>query len=204
MYLEKMRGAPYIRTKKEENPTSNRCGIHICKTTKSISNSQVIISASQLLKQWEDLHVHPSPVQEKTTSPDKVTWFSPMPSYLKCNVDCELFEDQGRIGMGMVLRDHPGGFLAAKANSAYGPMDALVAEALSCTAALQWLRINNYRNVLLETDSLLLASAVNNPTPYLSSIGLIIQDCKDLLRVILECWISFVRRLANQAAHLLA
>ena len=24
-------GGPYIGTKKEENPTPNRCGIHICK-----------------------------------------------------------------------------------------------------------------------------------------------------------------------------
>ena len=31
MCLEKRRGGPYIGTKKEENPTSNRCGIHICK-----------------------------------------------------------------------------------------------------------------------------------------------------------------------------
>ena len=69
---------------------------------KSISDSHVIISASQLLKLWEDLQVHPSPVQEKATSPDKVTWCSPMPGYLKCNGDCALFEDQGRIGMGMV------------------------------------------------------------------------------------------------------
>ena len=56
----------------------------------------------------------------------------------------------------------------------------------------------------LETDSLLLASAVNNLTPYLSPVGLIIQDCKALLRVILECSISFVCRSANQASHLLA
>ena len=55
-----------------------------------------------------------------------------------------------------------------------------------------------------EIDSLLLASAVSNPTPYLSPVGLIIQDCKASLWVILECSISFVCRLANQAAHLLA
>ena len=96
----------------------------------------MIISASQLLKQWDDLQVHPLPVQERATSSYKVTWSSSMQGYLKCNVDYALFEDQGRIGMGMVLRDHRGGFLAAKANSAYGPMDALVAKALSCRAAL--------------------------------------------------------------------
>ena len=55
----------------------------------------------------------------KATSPDKVTWSSSMPG-------CALFEDQGRIGMGMVLWDHRGGFLAAKANIAFGPMDVLL------------------------------------------------------------------------------
>ena len=122
--------------------------------------------------------------------------------YLKCKIDCALFEDQGRIGMGMVLRDHQGGFLAAKAKNAYSLMDALVVEALSCRSTLQCLRTNNYRNVLLEADSLLLASVVNNSTPYFSPIGLIIQDCKALIQVIPS--ISFVRQSANHAAHLLA
>ena len=76
--------------------------------------------------------------------------------------------------------------------------------ALNCRATLQWLRTNNYHNVLLETDRLLLALAVKNSTPYLSPIGLIIQDCKALLRIIPEYSISFVCRSTNHVAHLLA
>ena len=55
--------------------------------------------------------------------------------------------------MGFVIHDHSGRFLAAKAGSRNGPMDAMVAEALSCREALQWPKGNSYKKVLIETES---------------------------------------------------
>ena len=83
-------------------------------------------------------------------------------------------------------------------------MDALVAEALSCRAALQLLQVNKASKVIVETDSLLLASVINNLDSYFSSLGLIIQDCIDLLRTIPDCSVIFARRSMNFIAHFLA
>ena len=84
-------------------------------------------------------------------------------------------------------------FLAAKTECSSGPMDALVAEALSCRTALQGLQVNNTSKVIVEIDSLLLASAINNPSSYFSLLGFIIQDCVDLLRTILDWSVIFAR-----------
>ena len=85
------------------------------------------------------------------------------------------------IGCGFVVRDEVGSVIAARTEGLRGPMNALDAEALSCIAALQWLSRNRYQKVRVESDSLLLVSAVNNSTEYGSLVGLIIQDCKILL-----------------------
>ena len=50
----------------------------------------------------------------------------------------------------------------------------------------------------------MLVDAINGPCGYISTIGLIISKCKELMTNILECSIVFVKRLANQVAHLLS
>ena len=73
--------------------------------------------------------------------------------------------------MGFLLRDHQGKFLIAKAESAHVPipMDAMTAKQPFYGSAGR-----------IIFDYLLLASAINNPGSYYSSLGLIIQDCIDL------------------------
>ena len=115
-----------------------------------------------------------------------------------------VYGKEGKVGMGFLLRDQKGKFLTGKAESAHVPMDAMTVEALSCRAALLWIGSNNICKVFVETDCLLLPSAINNPGSYYSSLSLIIQDCKDMVRAIPECLNSFVRLLANYAAHLLS
>ena len=83
-------------------------------------------------------------------------------------------------------------------------MDALVAETLNCKAALQWMKLKNVSKAIFETDSLLLASTINNPGSYFSLLGLINQVCINLLRIVPDRSISFASRSANFGAHFLA
>ena len=47
-------------------------------------------------------------------------------------------------------------------------------------------------------------NAIKSNSIYLSPVGLVINDCISLLNEIPNCEISFVYRIANQAAHCLA
>lgn len=87
--------------------------------------------------------------------------------------------------------------IVAKAGVLNGPLEALPAVALSGRAALQWLRNNNYKKVWVESDSLLLVTTVNNDNSYHSTVRLIIQDYKELLKALQDNHLVFTKRSAN-------
>ena len=53
-------------------------------------------------------------------------------------------------------------FFATKTECSNGPMNALVTKTINCRAALQWLKLKNVSKTIVKTDSLLLASLINN------------------------------------------
>ena len=66
---------------------------------------------------------------------DKVhTWRKPV--WLKCNVDVAIFNQKCCIGHGCVLKNRQGLLVAAKNGLMHGPLDPMVAEAMSCKEAL--------------------------------------------------------------------
>ena len=60
------------------------------------------------------------------------------------------------------------------------------------------------QRVQIESDCQVLVDAINGPCNYISNIGLIISDCKELMTNIPEFSIVFVKRSVNWDAHLLA
>ena len=85
-----------------------------------------------------------------------------------------------------------------------GSQDAFTAEAMSCREALTWLKAHGFTKVKVETNCLLLTTAISSSTHHLSAVGLVIEDCKRQLGEIPECTTSFIRRSANSVAHTLA
>ncbi|XP_024041915.1 uncharacterized protein LOC112099045 [Citrus clementina] len=95
--------------------------------------------------------------------------------WVKCNVDAAVFASQGRIGFGCVLRNLEGCFFAARCAGMAGSFGAREAEALGIREAL-------------------------SPNGF----GLIIEDCRALIKSIREVQFSFVRRFMNFAAYSIA
>ena len=94
--------------------------------------------------------------------------------------------------------------MATKAKCATGKLDALMAEALSCMSALQLQKEKGFQKVV-ESNSLLLVSVVNNSVCYFSIVGLIFKDCKEVvLQAIPDSYRVFVKRSTNRVAHILA
>ncbi|KAM7491441.1 hypothetical protein LguiA_034362 [Lonicera macranthoides] len=82
------------------------------------------------------------------------------------------------------------------------PADLVLAEALRCCEVLRWLKTAAHSDITVESVSLLLVNALNDNSASATYFSLIVNDCKALAREIFNC--SFVKRLANQAAHRLA
>ncbi|KAM7465960.1 hypothetical protein LguiB_013522 [Lonicera macranthoides] len=59
-------------------------------------------------------------------------------------------------------------------------------------------------NVTVESDSLMLINAIRGNFSVSSYFGMIVQDCKVLVKDLGNCSFSFICRSANQAAHAIA
>ena len=81
-------------------------------------------------------------------------------------------------------------------------MNGLIAKALiRCREALVWIQRNGLQTVTIESDSLVLASQINKGSIYNSSVWLIIDGCRSLIRSLSDCDIVHVRR---SVSHCLA
>lgn len=61
-----------------------------------------------------------------------------------------------------------------------------------------------WTTVILESDSLLAVQAIRSKIPMSSPFGLIVEDCRILLKRLNKISLYFVRRSANMAAHCMA
>ena len=60
------------------------------------------------------------------------------------------------------------------------------------------------QQIIIESDSLNIIQRLKSQDDDLSSVGLVINDCKSLAKGFNHCVFSFVRRSANGVAHCLA
>lgn len=137
------------------------------------------------------------------TSPGRKMEFSGR--FLKCNLDAAVFEGEGSISCGMVVRDGEGRVVFARTFKIHGIQ--LLQWKLSFREALSWLHERRFSMVLFETDSQLLENVCNRVLKFLvqtSYLGLVVQDCKILLEACPLSSVRFMRRSANLVAHKLA
>lgn len=98
----------------------------------------------------------------------------------------------------MVLRDENGSFIACSSLTRAGLVCAKEAEALGLLEALRSLR---HQKNFFELDAKCVVDAVNNPMHDVSEFG---SSCILLLNQENFFTVNFVRRQANETAHVLA
>ncbi|KAH9734279.1 putative reverse transcriptase/RNA-dependent DNA polymerase [Citrus sinensis] len=171
-----------------------------CDTAKQIVNA-----AGNLLFQWQSAK---SSVISNQVSSDPcvgaVAWSPPRVGWLKCNTDAAVFANEGRVGLGSVIRDESGKFVAALCCNIRGNYSPRDAEVLSIREALSWLKSMKLSKVIVETDCLQAFNALVDRKCPLNSFGSLVLDCKCIADSIGDIAFSFVRRSANSASHFVA
>lgn len=81
------------------------------------------------------------------------------------------------MSFGWVLRNDKGAFMAAVCQPWTGNFSPKE-EAMAVRETLSWLKQNNYENILIETDSLLVVQGINSASLF-SSFDLLLIDIKD-------------------------
>ncbi|XP_019167154.1 PREDICTED: uncharacterized protein LOC109162903 [Ipomoea nil] len=129
-------------------------------------------------------------------------WKRPQQGFMKMNVDAAINIGDGCMGVGCVLRDDQGVFVAARSANWRGVLTSREAEALAIRDSLIWLRSHTESNILVETDSQQVVQCYNSNLGD-SSFHLLLADIKNLMSMFAHSSLVFVKRSANQAAHLL-
>lgn len=166
--------------------------------------SAIVNLAGSFLAQWQHAQILINGDLLSDQNSGVVSWCKPACGWLKCNVDGAVFSSESKLGFGMVLRNSEGTMIAARCGSILGPADSVLAEAVSFREALSWLKRLGASQVIVESDSSMLIQAIQASSSSPNYVGLVVNECKDLVASIVDCRIYFVRRSANSVAHLLA
>ena len=79
---------------------------------------------------------------------------------LKLNIDASLFILPNRFSFALVVRDHLGQLVEARASCREGLVSPDVAEAIGLKEALSWIKDNSWSNVVVESDALVVVQEV--------------------------------------------
>ncbi|XP_019150129.1 PREDICTED: uncharacterized protein LOC109146933 [Ipomoea nil] len=123
---------------------------------------------------------------------------------VRCYVDAAFHNSHQNATYGFLVMEADGSYVAAANGPMECPYDPLMAEAMAVTEALSWLKNNGYAAASLFTDCAVLVTSLSNTRSFRSYIGFVLDACIRLISTMPGTIVTFVRRDANKAAHMLA
>uniref|UniRef100_A0A803NMT1 RNase H type-1 domain-containing protein n=1 Tax=Cannabis sativa TaxID=3483 RepID=A0A803NMT1_CANSA len=178
-------------------------GVAWNKKTVNISN---IISSTTTLNQWSCAQnlILESSIHNLMSGDGAEHWATPSTNSAKVNVDAAMFVENHSFGFGIVARDCCGVLIQGKTVYYQGHVDPPLAEAMGVREVLSWIKTFSWQQVVLETDSLVVVQALRSSMDMISLFGLVIKDCKNLLAIMRNVSVIFVKQSANSVAHAFA
>nr|GMD98900.1 uncharacterized protein LOC109155154 [Ipomoea batatas] len=108
-----------------------------------------------------------------------------------------------RTGIGLIIRDSNGSFVAAKSVTLDGILQVKLAEAIAVREAVKWASSRGGAAFIVESDSQLVIQDLNHHN-FVSYFDLIAHDIYEVASIIPNISFRFLKRSANSVAHLLA
>ncbi|CAJ2668641.1 unnamed protein product [Trifolium pratense] len=105
----------------------------------------------------------------------------------------------------MCLRDAHGRFVAARTEWIEPIVDVEIGEAIGLLHALKWVEGMQLYDTDFEMDCKKIVDSLYSKRTYLSDLGAILHDCRNILASnLVNSDVKFIRRQANEVAHRLA
>ncbi|KAL5784349.1 hypothetical protein ACOSQ2_006741 [Xanthoceras sorbifolium] len=131
-----------------------------------------------------------------------VKWKRPPEDWFKLNVDASLRAEGCLVGLGAVVRDSHGLFMAELSRKFVGLVSIEVAEAAAILNSLHLALQSGFSRLLVESDAFNVVNYILSRDPPRTEVGLIISDILSLCSNALVK-LALVPRSANSVAHLL-
>lgn len=175
---------------------------------RSLEVVEVVASSKVALNQWQSAQdkTFDSFLGHMTSADGDEQWTVPADNKIKVNCDAAIFEAQNCYSYAFAARDHRGEVVTARSKCSMGNIAPENAEAIGVREALSWIKEEQIRDVLVETDCLVVVQAIRSSGVPLSYFGRIVGECRTLLSELKgrNVMVRFVKRSANKVAHFLA
>jgi ribonuclease HI len=133
-----------------------------------------------------------------------VKWFPPPEGKYKVNWDAAVDTVNGRLGIGIIVRNHNGLVIAARSRTKMGCLEPVAVEALAAFQAIEFSIELGLQDIILEGDALQVVNALNFSGRCLSRFGQIVADAQMIIASLSSWQIVHSPRETNFAAHGLA
>ena len=133
-----------------------------------------------------------------------VLWAKPPPPFLKCNVDCALFNNNSVAGYGLCFCNSTVHFIDGMSNFSHCSLMPVEAEAWGLLEAIKFVFAKDMSSVIFKSDCKVIVDIVNSSHMPQNELGDILSNCKDLLSIHTSFIVNHVRRQANEVAHSIA
>jgi ribonuclease HI len=134
----------------------------------------------------------------------ELKWRPPEPGWVKVNADASFQSDSKVDTAASVVRDHQGAFRVAQARWYEQGLGACTMEASACRDALALAKQHGVQRVLLETDCMDLVNLWKKKEMQRYVVDPILKEIEDLSLAFHEFSFSYVNRVCNKFAHVLA
>ena len=139
---------------------------------------EIMRQARSILHDFQLTHLRPIQLKEAMDGHQ----VPPMFPWYKVNVDAAIFSQLDIIGVGVIIRDHLGSVVVALSKRLPFPLDPLEAEAKAMDEATDFAWDIGVRDVIFESNSMLVCHAMENPTNVSVSISTVVSGfCSRLL-----------------------
>ncbi|KAL8100419.1 hypothetical protein AgCh_032616 [Apium graveolens] len=175
---------------------------------KCLDVSEVLVSALSVLNQWrfvQDKHFD-NFLSFINQEDGREQWQLPSLNRVKVNTDAAIFENPSRFSYALIVRDHMGNLVEAQSECCQGLASPELAEAVGIREALSWVKNERRKDVIVETDCLMLVQWIRSSYITRSYVGRVVDECRRLLAGLQNqnTVLRFIKRSANGVAHYLA
>lgn len=182
---------------------------HLWEARNSIRNGENMLHPhriSEKVKAYAEmimLHSFKLNCSTRCESNPSFKWVPPPENWVMVNVDAAVFAASKRMGVGVVIRDHRGQFLAACSQYVDKITDPELAETIATRVAVCFAKDLGYPRVIIASDCLALIRKLTMVEDR-SHTKVVINDIKRSCGPPSKFSFIHVKRQCNEAAHVLA
>ena len=100
---------------------------------------------------------------------------------VKINCDGPRFAKENRVGIGVVIHNSEGMVLGSQSKQLSQAFSPLQIEAMAVKIAMQFTTDLGVQHAILKTDSLVLVKALHEGTKFLSTVGLVLDEIRNMV-----------------------